>query len=126
MSCKRGRKIERSALRFMRRRTMHRGQVRLINERAKCRALVRRILRNAARNAAGRGMQSIALTLRAEWREPFGDETQPRRDRERTRRVVGLVLSFTGHWRARRSVCGQCGERDPERPCGNPCNQCPF
>ncbi len=95
MSCKRGRKIERSALRFMRRRTMHRGQVRLINERAKCRALVRRILRNAARNAAGRGMQSIALTLRAEWREPFGFGVPPRKKKIAPPLALRMARSYT-------------------------------
>jgi hypothetical protein len=126
MSCKRGRKIDRSAMRLMRRCSMHRGQVRRRNERAKARALVRRILRNAATKTAGSSLRSVALTLHIEWREPFGDETQPRRDRERSKRVVAIAHSLTAHWRSRRSVCGQCGERDPEQPCGNPCNQCPF
>lgn len=26
----------------------------------------------------------------------------------------------------RTPTCGECGNDFPERPCGNPCNQCPF
>lgn len=126
MSCKRRRKIDRPALRHTPLRTMHQGQVLRRILRARDRALITRIWRTDNRKDADRATRSIAATLRAEWCDPFGDETQPRRDRERSRRVLALALSLTSRWRHRRPACGQCGERDPETPCGNPCNQCPF
>ena len=130
MSCKRGRKIKAAdgyvtrQWKNKQRRALGTGASRVRNGRA--RALVGRILRAAKRKGAQASTRACALSLLMYWCDPFGDETQPRRARERLRAMLNEVWSLTGYWRARRSVCGQCGERDPERPCGNPCNQCPF
>lgn len=42
------------------------------------------------------------------------------------RDAEAIAMSFYASSGMRFETCGQCGEREPETPCGNPCNRCPF
>lgn len=109
------------------------------NQKARARAIARRVLELAARRAVEPDTKHMAESLRHCMNDPYSkaywlpsfpvaglvDGTIRRRS-TRTRIMLPHVAGITDSWRHRVQRCGQCGESEPENPCGGPCNAVLF